>query len=89
MAFKKDKSDWEEALIKNVRVPVRDCSEEMQEFIITTAQQVIKNYYKGEYKYWYEVAKQLKKEVTEKYPGAWHCIVGSSFGSFVTHESKQ
>eukprot|EP00249_Psilotum_nudum_P009866 c22199_g1_i1 orf=1091-1999(+) len=31
------------------------------------------------------VAHTLKKEFDQAYGPAWHCIVGSSFGSFVTH----
>eukprot|EP00252_Welwitschia_mirabilis_P027073 TRINITY_DN9156_c0_g1_i1.p1 TRINITY_DN9156_c0_g1~~TRINITY_DN9156_c0_g1_i1.p1 ORF type:complete len:300 (+),score=10.69 TRINITY_DN9156_c0_g1_i1:591-1490(+) len=32
-----------------------------------------------------EVAFSLKKEFDNRYGPAWHCIVGTSFGSFVTH----
>lgn len=31
------------------------------------------------------LALALKKEFDEVYGPAWHCIVGTSFGSFVTH----
>ncbi|KAI8023742.1 Dynein light chain, cytoplasmic [Camellia lanceoleosa] len=33
------------------------------------------------------IAYHLKKEFDEVYGPAWHCIVGSSFGSFVTHST--
>ncbi|KAL8152545.1 hypothetical protein V2J09_010305 [Rumex salicifolius] len=33
------------------------------------------------------VASNLKKEFDKVYGPAWHCIVGSSFGSFVTHST--
>ncbi|CAL5400377.1 unnamed protein product [Camellia sinensis] len=33
------------------------------------------------------IAYNLKKEFDEVYGPAWHCIVGSSFGSFVTHST--
>ncbi|CAL5397123.1 unnamed protein product [Camellia sinensis] len=33
------------------------------------------------------IAYSLKKEFDEVYGPAWHCIVGSSFGSFVTHST--
>lgn len=33
------------------------------------------------------IAHNLKKEFDKVYGPAWHCIVGSSFGSFVTHST--
>lgn len=33
-----------------------------------------------------DIAAVIKKEFDEMYGSKWHCIVGSSFGSFVTHE---
>ncbi|KAL6974271.1 hypothetical protein U1Q18_028452 [Sarracenia purpurea var. burkii] len=33
------------------------------------------------------IAYNLKKEFDKMYGPAWHCIVGSSFGSFVTHST--
>jgi len=35
-----------------------------------------------------DVAEALKKEFDRRHPPEWNCIVGKSFGSFVTHESK-
>ncbi|CAF1563713.1 unnamed protein product, partial [Adineta ricciae] len=35
-----------------------------------------------------EVASHIKKEFDKRYNGTWHCIVGRSFGSFVTHERQ-
>ncbi|XP_062090610.1 uncharacterized protein LOC133796922 [Humulus lupulus] len=31
------------------------------------------------------LARALKKEFDSSYGPAWHCVVGASFGSFVTH----
>ncbi|KAI4333681.1 hypothetical protein L6164_018458 [Bauhinia variegata] len=31
------------------------------------------------------IARDLKKEFDSVYGPAWHCVVGTSFGSFVTH----
>ena len=33
-----------------------------------------------------DMAKLIKETLDDKYGGAWHVIVGSNFGSFVTHE---
>ena len=35
-----------------------------------------------------DVAAYIKKEFDTKIGTTWHCVVGSSFGSYVTHESK-
>ncbi|KAG0495023.1 hypothetical protein HPP92_006017 [Vanilla planifolia] len=32
-----------------------------------------------------QVASEIKKEFDKTYGPTWHCIVGTSFGSFVTH----
>ncbi|KAI4335755.1 hypothetical protein L6164_014366 [Bauhinia variegata] len=34
-----------------------------------------------------QIAHNIKKEFDKAYGPAWHCIVGSSFGSFVTHST--
>ncbi|KAL0427061.1 UNVERIFIED_CONTAM: Dynein light chain, cytoplasmic [Sesamum latifolium] len=34
-----------------------------------------------------QMAYNIKKEFDKVYGAAWHCIVGSSFGSFVTHST--
>ncbi|CAL8094384.1 unnamed protein product [Calicophoron daubneyi] len=33
-----------------------------------------------------DIAAHIKMEFERKYGPTWHCIVGKSFGSFVTHE---
>ncbi|KAI8109293.1 hypothetical protein M9435_005704 [Picochlorum sp. BPE23] len=35
-----------------------------------------------------DIAASLKKDFDAKYGPTWHCIVGSNFGSYVTHESR-
>lgn len=35
-----------------------------------------------------DIASFVKKEFDTKFNPSWHCIVGKSFGSYVTHESK-
>ncbi|KYQ92041.1 cytoplasmic dynein light chain [Tieghemostelium lacteum] len=35
-----------------------------------------------------DIAMIIKKEFDKKYSPTWHCIVGKSFGSHVTHETK-
>eukprot|EP00826_Nyctotherus_ovalis_P016714 TRINITY_DN14851_c0_g1_i11.p2 TRINITY_DN14851_c0_g1~~TRINITY_DN14851_c0_g1_i11.p2 ORF type:complete len:101 (+),score=45.13 TRINITY_DN14851_c0_g1_i11:159-461(+) len=35
-----------------------------------------------------EVARKIKEEFDVKHNPTWHCIVGRSFGSYVTYEMK-
>jgi hypothetical protein len=61
----------------------------MERFGIATAQASMTKHAGGDLRHYYEVAEELKREFTAKYPGAWHVIVGKEFGSFVTHEARQ
>ena len=33
-----------------------------------------------------DIAQEIKKAFDEQHGATWHCVVGKSFGSFVTHE---
>ncbi len=35
-----------------------------------------------------DIARHIKVKFDKKFNPTWHCIVGKSFGSFVTHETK-
>ena len=35
-----------------------------------------------------DISKHIKSHFDSKYGPTWHCIVGSDFRAFVTHESK-
>ncbi len=35
-----------------------------------------------------DIAGYIKKEFDKKHGPTWHCIVGRSFGSYVTHETQ-
>jgi len=35
-----------------------------------------------------DIAAGIKKDFDSKYGPTWHCVVGSNFGSYVTHETK-
>jgi len=43
---------------------------------------------RGELKRYHEVAQHITEALVEKFGGAWHTIVGKSYGSFVTHEDQ-
>ena len=55
----------------------------------TLSSQHIAAFYKGELKHYHDIARIIKTEMDEKYPGAWHVIVGKSYGSFVTHQASR
>eukprot|EP00252_Welwitschia_mirabilis_P018334 TRINITY_DN4074_c0_g1_i1.p1 TRINITY_DN4074_c0_g1~~TRINITY_DN4074_c0_g1_i1.p1 ORF type:complete len:236 (+),score=26.47 TRINITY_DN4074_c0_g1_i1:327-1034(+) len=65
-----------------VRVKAADMSCDMQERAFKCARQCLDSMDKLNSK---RVALALKKEFDASYGPAWHCIVGTSFGSFVTH----
>ena len=35
-----------------------------------------------------DIASYIQKEFDKKFNPTWHCIVGRSFGTYVTHETK-
>ena len=66
------------AVIKNA-----DMSDEMQQDAIDVANQALERHNIEK-----DIAGFIKKEFDKKYNPTWHCIVGRSFGSYVTHETK-
>ncbi|VDP69983.1 unnamed protein product [Echinostoma caproni] len=66
------------AVIKNA-----DMSNEMQEVAVHTAASAMDKYQVEK-----DIAAYIKKEFDQKYNPTWHCVVGKSFGSYVTHETQ-
>ena len=66
------------AVIKNA-----DMSDEMQQDAIEVANMALERHNIEK-----DIAGFIKKEFDKKYNPTWHCIVGRSFGSYVTHETK-
>ena len=46
------------------------------------------NYQNYNSEFFTAVAEEIKNEFDKHYKATWHVIVGSNFGSFVTHENK-
>ncbi|XP_058419235.1 dynein light chain 1, cytoplasmic-like isoform X1 [Diceros bicornis minor] len=65
------------ALIKNA-----DMSEEIQQDSVEYATQALK------YNIEKDIVAHTKKEFDKKYNPTWHCIMGTNFGSYMTHETK-
>ena len=61
----------------------------MSKFTLDAASDGLKQYKKGELLNYSEVAKVLKQTLENEYKGAWHVIVGLSYGNFVSHEASR
>ncbi|XP_033108613.1 dynein light chain 2, cytoplasmic-like isoform X2 [Anneissia japonica] len=59
-----------------------DMTEEMQESAVEVAIEAFERC-----KIEKDIAAAIKRGFDEKHGPAWHCIVGKSFGSYVTHET--
>jgi dynein light chain LC8-type len=59
----------------------------MQEAVVGIATQAVKDFVTGNVPFLKDVARRIKLEVTEKFPGSWHCIAGTNFGGFMSFET--
>ncbi|WCJ36472.1 Dynein light chain 1 cytoplasmic [Euphorbia peplus] len=66
----------------NVRLRSADMPAAMQERAFRCTRSVLQNKLNPSH-----IAMSLKKEFDGVYGPAWHCIVGKSYGSYVTHSS--
>ena len=71
----------------NLKVCAADAADDMKSFAVEAASRALMNKLKGDVKRFNEVAMMVSRALAEEYGGAWHVIVGKSFGSFVTHET--
>ena len=60
-----------------------DMSEDMQQEAIATASEALEKYSIEK-----DIAAFIKKKFDKTFNPTWHCIVGRSFGSYVTHETN-
>ncbi|GLD94372.1 hypothetical protein PINS_up002983 [Pythium insidiosum] len=79
----------DDVAVGTLRIVYQDTPKDLEELIVTSATNALKALYKGEKNHFTEVAQQIKKEIEESQPGAWHVVVGKSFGSFVSHEVRK
>ncbi|PKA62732.1 Dynein 8 kDa light chain, flagellar outer arm [Apostasia shenzhenica] len=68
--------------VSNIRVRAADMPMSLQRRAFCCAREVLSGMPKLDSK---RLALALKKEFDSSYGPAWHCIVGTSFGSYVTH----
>ncbi|XP_050026883.1 dynein light chain LC6, flagellar outer arm-like [Dermacentor andersoni] len=72
------------AMAKKVVVKATDIPEHMQQEAIGVATAAIEKH-----KILRDVAAFIKTEFDRKFGPTWHCVVGRSFGSYVTYETKR
>ena len=63
-------------------IKARDCDEAMAHKSVWLAADALE-----EHKVEKDLARAVKEGMDAAFGGPWHCVVGRSFGSFVTHES--
>lgn len=79
------------AISLNVRLRSSDMPAHMQQHALRFTRSLVDDYYsessapKTSRPNPTHLARALKKEFDDAYGPAWHCVVGKSFGSFVTH----
>lgn len=66
------------AVVKNV-----DMEPDMQQAIVEIAGDALVKFAVEK-----DMAAHIKRTVDERFGPTWHVVVGKSFGSFVTHETK-
>ncbi|KAF3331534.1 Dynein light chain [Carex littledalei] len=74
--------ELDKEFMKKIRVRAADMAPALQRRAFRCAREVFDAMPKLENK---RLALALKKEFDTAYGPAWHCIVGTSFGSYVTH----
>ncbi|GKV15937.1 hypothetical protein SLE2022_016460 [Rubroshorea leprosula] len=72
------------AISLNVRLRSSDMPIDIQEHAMRCARSLVDSAPKRRPNLTH-LARTLKKEFDSEYGPAWHCVVGTSFGSFVTH----
>ena len=65
-----------------------DMEDKKREFWVQLAKQVYKKKYDQEIKYYKDMAEIMKNELDKTYPGSWHIVIGTHFGSFCSYEVK-
>lgn len=63
-----------------------DIPKSIQDFIVEQSDIVLRQFNKGEKKYFSECAESIKKLLDETYGGSYHVIIGKDFGSFFNYE---
>ncbi|XVF78380.1 hypothetical protein PTKIN_Ptkin14bG0127100 [Pterospermum kingtungense] len=74
------------AINLNVMLRSSDMPIDMQEHALRCTRQLLDSVPKPRHNLTH-LARAIKKEFDSVYGPAWHCVIGTSFGSFVTHSS--
>ena len=73
----------------DVLIKLVDMPDEMQTFAIDSSRDIMNELesQRNDSDYDQLVAKALKMKFDEHYGGKWQCIVGTAFGSWISHQS--
>mmetsp|Transcript_38214 Transcript_38214/g.43829 ORF Transcript_38214/g.43829 Transcript_38214/m.43829 type:complete len:88 (-) Transcript_38214:76-339(-) len=71
-----------------IRFEYLDMDPERKNKCVQLALDAYKKKYDQELKYYKDMAEVMKNELDKAFPGSWHVIVGSHFGSYCTYEVK-
>jgi dynein light chain LC8-type len=86
MATSKDADDL--ALLKT-QIMYTEMNETDQTLVMSIAANSLKSQDKSEKNIYYkDIAQMVKSELDTQKGGTWNVVVGKSFGSFVSHETK-
>lgn len=75
------------AASSGLRVVHSDAPKDVMDELVASAGRALRAHGKGELRHLHDVAQAIRTDIAARVPGGWHVIVGSSFGSFVSHEA--
>ena len=82
-------SQTEDEALHNINVVYTEMTEAQQKSTLDICLNALKTQEKSDIiMYQKDVAAMVKKELDASRGGTWNVVVGHSFGSFVTHETK-
>jgi dynein light chain LC8-type len=70
----------------DIEIKVTDAPPALRHIAFTAARQAMRRKASGALNHDHEVAREVAATLAGEEKGSWHVIVGSSFGSFVSHE---
>ncbi len=79
----KNKDNWSSSALPSIRIQNSDMPEEMLERAIQVAFQGLKKHTLD-----VDVAQYIKTAFDDKFQPVWMCVVGKSFGVYVTHQAN-
>lgn len=73
--------------LKSPMIDYADMPKTLQDSVIETCENAVRQLKKGEKKHYYKCAKFIKKTLEDRHRGAFHVIMGKDFGSYFNYEA--